>query len=187
MLPPFVLPDAKRGSSFEWHHTSCYPFSQLIWRAETERERRLLMFLPGLNITEVGHLNACPVGLACFHPVVASKRQMSDRKNGSGLKLFIGGGECVGLQVPIAGLFQHIGHRHERIGIFSCVLHLGAQGTNLFFDLLMIFAGWPFFLAALINPSDSSGRMLWKTCLRLAWARRMRPAYSISHRSWRLP
>ncbi len=102
--------------------------------------------MPGLTITDVRHLKACPVGLACFHPVVPSKRQMPDRKNGSGLKLFIDGGECVGLQIPIASLFQHVGHRHERIGIFPRVLHLSAQGTDLLFDLHVIFSGGTFAL-----------------------------------------
>jgi hypothetical protein len=50
------------------------------------------------------------------------------------------------LQVAIAGLFQHIGHRHERIGIFPRIVHLSAQGTDLLFDLPLIFSGWPFFL-----------------------------------------
>src|SRR5436309_6943074 len=68
------------------------PFSQFVWRAKTERERSRRVLLPGLNITEVRHLNPCPVGLACFHPVVPSKRQMPHGKSGSGLKLFIGGG-----------------------------------------------------------------------------------------------
>src|SRR5215472_8104795 len=34
-----------------------------------------------------------------------------------------------------------------------------------------------------MRPAESRGRMVWKTCLRLAWERRMRPACSISQRS----
>ena len=145
------------------------------------------MLLPGLNITEVSHFNACPVGLACFHPVVPSKRQMPDGKNGSGLKLFVYGGEGIGLQVSIAGLFQHIGHRHERVSMFSRVLHLSAQGTNLFFDPGVIFPGWPFFLGWSNQSLGEKGHNGLEHLLRLACARSILPACSISHRSCRLP
>ncbi len=71
---------------------------------------------------------------------------MTHREDRHRLKLFVSRRELAGLQEPIAGLLDDIGHRHERIGIFPRIVHLGAQGTNLLLDLLMIFPGGAFSL-----------------------------------------
>jgi len=46
------------------------------------------------------------------------------------------------LQVHVAGLLDHVGHGHKGVGFFPRIVHLGAQGSDLFFDQSMIFLGW---------------------------------------------
>src|SRR5258708_19754166 len=99
------------------------------------------MLLAGRDLTDVREVDACSIRLASLHAVVARKRQMPHREDRHRLKLFVSRRELAGLQEPIAGLLDDIGHRHERIGIFPRIVHLGAQGTNLLLDLLMIFPG----------------------------------------------
>src|SRR5258708_33663404 len=69
--------------------------------------------------------------------------------------------------------------------IYPLSLHDALPICSLICRCSFLAGRWP--SAGRISPSESSGRIVWKTCLRLAWARRMRPACSISHRSCRLP
>jgi hypothetical protein len=80
---------------------------------EVETHRRLMPLLSGLQVTDVNGLDAYPVGLARLHAVVASKRQVPSREHRWRLQLFIRRREDASLQIPVAGLLAHIGHRHE--------------------------------------------------------------------------
>src|SRR5260370_40232715 len=97
------------------------------------------MLLAGRDITDVRHVDACSIRLASLHAVVARKRQMPHREDRHRLKLFVSRRELAGLQEPVAGLLDDIGHRHERIGIFPRIVHLAEKVTNLLIDLLKTF------------------------------------------------
>jgi hypothetical protein len=134
----------------------------------------MLVFLPGLEIAKVSDLKACPVGLASFHPVVSRKREIPHGEHRRRLKLFVGRRERTGLQVSIASLLDDIGHGHERVDIFPCLVHLGAQGPDLLFDLGMVFASGAFFL----GWSDQSLREQRQDGLEDLFSAGLRPQYS---------
>ncbi len=57
----------------------------------------MLLLLPGLDITARRHLDARPIGLSHFHPVIPGKGELAFGQDRSGLKRFIGRGERFGL------------------------------------------------------------------------------------------
>ena len=88
------------------------------------------------------------------------------------------------LEKVIARLLHHILQTDKGgLIVLTCLL----QRLNRLFDRLAIFAWGRFSVLGRMNPSQRIGWMSWKTCLRSACPRMMRPAVSASQRNCRSP
>ncbi len=119
------------------------PLALLIWGAQFEREGGLLVFRARSHLTHMRSCELCPIGLSSLHAIIPRKGELSVGQDRDGLKLFVAGRERFFLQVPVAGLLDHVGHRHKGVGVFPRIVHLGAQGSDLFFDQSIIFLCFP--------------------------------------------
>ena len=143
------------------------PFPLVVRGAQLQRERRPILFGVGSQVTALRHLDACPVGLADFHPVVSSKGELADGEHRNGLEVFIGGWEAIRLQIPITRLLDEVRHGHKAIGIFQ----IGSQSADPLLDGSIIFSSRTFFL----GWSDQAFREQRQNALENLFATRLGP------------